>query len=151
MSGWDHPDPFVLRLQVLPEHIDVLDHANNTVYPQWCQDVGWAHSADLGMPPSAYQALDRAMALRHAHYEYILPALRGDTIEAGTWLLASDGKLNMRRHFQLRRAADGATLLRADWDLVCIRISTGRATRMPPEFLACYQPAVINAAPGSAA
>jgi acyl-CoA thioester hydrolase len=148
MSGWDHPDPFLLRLRVLPEHIDVLDHANNTVYPQWCQDVGWAHSTHLGMPPSAYRALDRAMVLRHAHYEYILPALCGDEIDAGTWLVASDGRLNMRRHFQLRRASDGVTLLRGDWELVCIRISTGRATRMPPEFLAAYQPAVINPSSG---
>jgi acyl-CoA thioester hydrolase len=65
-------------------------------------------------------------------------------------LVASDGKLNMRRHFQMRRAADGATLARGDWDLVCIRISTGRATRMPAEFLACYQPAVINPDSGPA-
>ena len=147
MSGWDHPDPFLLQLRVLPEHIDVLDHANNTVYAQWCQDVAWEHSASLGMPPSAYRELDRAMALRHAHYEYLLPALVEDTILAGTWLVASDGRLTMRRHFQLRRAADGATLLRGDWDLVCIRISTGRATRMPPEFLACYQPAIIQTEP----
>jgi acyl-CoA thioester hydrolase len=149
MSGWDHPDPFLLRLRVLPEHIDVLDHANNTVYAQWCQDVAWQHSAHLGMPPSAYRTLDRAMALRQAHYEYILPALRDDAVDAGTWLVASDGRLNMRRHFQLRRARDGATLFRGDWDLVCIRISTGRATRMPPEFLASYQPAVINLVSGS--
>ena len=147
MSDWDHPDPFLLRLQVLPEHIDVLDHANNTVYAQWCQDVAWQHSAMLGMPPSAYRELDRAMALRHAHYEYILPALAGDEIEAGTWLVGSDGRLNMRRHFQLRRRADGETLFRGDWDLVCIRISSGRAVRMPPEFLSAYGPAVIPAAP----
>jgi acyl-CoA thioester hydrolase len=151
MSGWDHADPFVLRLQVLPEHTDLLGHANNTVYPQWCQDVAWQHSTHLGMPPSGYEALDRAMVLRHAHYEYILPALPGETIEVGTWLVTSDGKLNMRRHFQLRRAPDGTTLFKGDWDLVCVRISTGRATRMPPEFLACYQPAVITPSPGSAA
>ncbi len=149
MSDWDHPDPFVLRLRVLPEQIDLLDHANNTVYTQWCQDVAWEHSTLLGMPPSAYRALDRAMALRKAHYEYILPALLDEAIEAGTWLVASDAKLNMRRHFQLRRSSDGATLFRGDWELVCIRISTGRATRMPPEFLACYEPAVIRTPSGT--
>lgn len=147
MSDWDHPDPFLLRLQVLPEHIDVLGHANNTVYAQWCQDVAWRHSGSLGMPPSAYRELDRAMALRHAHYEYILPALQGEDIEVGTWLVGSDGRLNMRRHFQLRRRSDGGTLFRGDWDLVCIRISSGRAVRMPPEFLSAYGPAVIHAAP----
>lgn len=144
MSGWDHPDPFVQGFRVLPEHIDILEHANNTVYAHWCQDVAWRHSGHLGMPPSAYLELDRAMALRSAHYEYLLPALLHEEINAGTWLVASDGRLNMRRHFQLRRASDGATLLRGDWELVCIRISTGRPTRMPPEFIACYQPAVIG-------
>jgi acyl-CoA thioester hydrolase len=145
MNGWDHPDPFLERVLVLPGHIDVLGHANNTVYVDWCQQVAWQHSAALGLPPSSYRELDRAMALREAHYAYLLPALIGEEIEVGTWLTASDARLHMRRHFQMRRCTDGATLFRGDWELVCIRIGTGKPVRMPQIFLDCYEPAVLRA------
>lgn len=145
MSGWDHPDPFLHCVRVLPSHIDVLGHANNTVYVDWCQDVAWRHSASLGLPPSAYRELDRAMALREARYSYLLPALLGEELDLGTWLTASDARLNMRRHFQICRSSDGATVFRGDWDLVCIRISTGKPVRMPEAFIACYEPAVLRA------
>jgi len=44
MSAWDFPDPFTQTVRVLGTHIDVLAHANNAVYVNWCQDVAWAHS-----------------------------------------------------------------------------------------------------------
>jgi len=50
----------------------------------------------------------------------------------------------MSRHFQVRRGADGATLFRGDWELVCIRISTGKPVRMPQAFVDGYLPAVIG-------
>ena len=144
MNDWDHADPFRHRVQVEPGNIDILEHANNTAYVDWCQQAAWLHSEALGMPPSAYRALDRAMAVQRASYEYLVAAVAGDAIDIGTWLVASDARLSMRRHFQMCRAADGATLFRGDWDLVCIRISTGKPARMPPEFLAAYEPAVIG-------
>ena len=145
MNGWDHPGPFLQRVAVLATHIDVLEHANNAVYVEWCQQVAWTHSTQLGMPPTAYRELDRAMAVQRASYEYLLAAIEGEEIDIGTWITASDGRLSMRRHFQMLRRPDGATLFRGDWDLVCIRISSGKPARMPPEFLACYEPAVIRA------
>lgn len=144
MSGWDHPAPFLHRVRVEDRHIDLLEHANNAAYVDWCQTAAWAHSAALGMPPSAYRTLDRAMAVRRANYEYLAAALAGDTIEIGTWLTASDARLHMTRHFQFRRDGDGTTLFRGDWELVCIRITTGKPVRMPAEFLRCYEPAVIG-------
>jgi acyl-CoA thioester hydrolase len=44
----------------------------------------------------------------------------------------------MERRFQLRRVADGETLMRGRWGLVCIEISSGKPRRMPPEFVAAY-------------
>ena len=49
----------------------------------------------------------------------------------------------MERRFQLIRDADGATLLRGCWHLVCIEISSGRVRRMPLEFIQTYIPAVV--------
>ncbi len=144
MPGWDYPQPWVHAVRVLPAHIDVLGHANNIAYIGWCQDAAWRHSAALGLAPDGYRALDRAMVVRSARYEYLLAAVAGDELEVGTWLTGSDGRLQMSRHFQVRRGADGATLFRGDWELVCIRISTGKPVRMPQAFVDGYLPAVIG-------
>jgi acyl-CoA thioester hydrolase len=145
MKRWDYPDPFVHELRVRPDHIDLLDHANNMAYIAWCQETAWLHSAALGLAPGSYRELDRAMAVRTARYEYLSSATAGEELRVGTWLTGSDGRLQMTRHFQIRRRSDGATLFRGDWGLVCIRISTGRPVRMPEVFLARYLPAVISA------
>ena len=49
MNGWDFKAPFTLSLRVLPEHIDGLEHTNNAVYVNWCEEVAWAHSESLGL------------------------------------------------------------------------------------------------------
>ncbi len=97
-----------------------------------------------------YRRLDRAMAIRRGEYDYLLPSAQGEALTLATWLCASDGKLTMERRFQLVRDSDRATILRGRWDLVCIELSSGRARRMPPEFLDIYLPAMTVAAPASA-
>lgn len=145
MTDWDRPSPFTLALAPAAEHIDGLGHTNNAVYVQWCEQVAWAHSEALGLSLEDYRRLDRAMAIREGHYDYLLPSFAGEALVLGTWLTASDGKLTMERRFQLRRASDGVTLLRGRWMLVCIELGSGRPKRMPPEFLGVYEAAVVPA------
>jgi acyl-CoA thioester hydrolase len=140
---WDHPHPFTLALAPQPDDIDGLNHTNNAVYVRWCEQAGWAHSETLGLTLDDYRRLDRAMAIRRGEYDYLLPTLPGEELTLATWLFAGDGKISMERRFQLIRSRDGATVLRGRWDLVCIAMSTGRACRMPPEFLAAYLPPVV--------
>jgi acyl-CoA thioester hydrolase len=106
MNDWDFPSPFTLALTPAAEHIDGLAHTNNAVYVQWCEQAGWAHSEALGLSLDDYRRLDRAMAIREGHYDYLLPSFEGEALVLGTWLTASDGKLTMERRFQLRRASD---------------------------------------------
>jgi len=141
---WDYPSPFTLALTPAPQHIDGLGHTNNAVYVQWCEQAGWAHSEALGLSLADYRRLDRAMAIREGQYDYLLPSFEGEALVLGTWLTASDGKLTMERRFQLRRESDGATLMRGRWALICIEISSGRPKRMPMEFLARYEAAVVT-------
>lgn len=144
---WDHPNPFTLAVAPRPEDIDGLAHTNNAVYVQWCEKVAWAHSEALGLGLAEYRALDRAMAIHRASYDYLLPTGLGDTLTVGTWLLASDGKLAMQRGFQLVRERDGATVLRGRWELVCIDIAQGRPRRMPPVFVETYGRALVCLTP----
>jgi acyl-CoA thioester hydrolase len=135
---WDHPHPFTLPVSPRAEDIDGLNHTNNAVYVQWCEKVAWAHSEALGLGLADYRRLDRAMAIRSSHYDYLLPTVLGDELTLATWLVASDGRLTMERRFQLIRDRDGATVMRGRWDLVCIELGSGQPRRMPPEFRTAY-------------
>ena len=142
--AWDYPQPFTVALAPAPADIDGLNHTNNAVYVRWCEQIGWAHSASLGLTLADYQRLDRAMAIRRGEYDYLLPTFAGEALTLATWLVGGDGKLAMARHFQLVRDSDQATVLRGRWDLICIEMSSGRARRMPPEFLAAYLPPCVQ-------
>ena len=142
---WDYPQPYTLPRVPQTADIDGLNHTNNAVYVRWCEQVGWAHSAALGLTLDDYRRLDRAMAIRRGEYDYLLPTALDEPLLLGTWLVAGDGKLSMARRFQLVRERDGATVLRGRWDLVCIEISSGRPRRMPQEFLDAYMPVVVAA------
>jgi len=135
---WDYPQPFLQTLAPRKEDIDGLNHTNNAVYVRWCEQIGWAHSESLGLGIEDYRRLDRAMAIRRGEYDYLLPTFEGEALTLATWLAGGDGKLVMERRFQLVRDRDAATVLRGRWDLVCIEMSSGRARRMPQEFLDAY-------------
>jgi acyl-CoA thioester hydrolase len=136
---WDYPNPFTLSVVPQADDIDSLDHTNNGAYVRWCEKVAWAHSEKLGLSVADYRRLDRAMAIRRAEYDYLLPTQRDDRLTLATWLFTGDGKLTLERRFQLIRDRDEATILRGRWELVCIEVSSGRARRMPPEFIRAYE------------
>ncbi|MBV8783269.1 MAG: acyl-CoA thioesterase [Gammaproteobacteria bacterium] len=144
MSGWDLADPFCLELEVRPEDIDAYGHVNNAVYLTWLDRTAWAHSAALGMPLERCLQLRRGMAAHRIEIDYLTAAHVHQSVQAGTWIVASDGRLRVQRRFQLRRGAD--TLVRAAVQYVCISLDSGRAVRMPEEFVRCYRmPAAATA------
>jgi acyl-CoA thioester hydrolase len=135
---WDLPGPHVTTLVVAAADIDAYEHVNNAVYVTWLDRAAWSHSAALGLPVERCLELDRGMAVLRSVISYLRPALLGDTVQVATWLLAADYKLRARRRFQLRRASDGVTLVRAEVEYVCIELSSGRPMRAPPEFRERY-------------
>ncbi|PTQ73726.1 thioesterase family protein [Pseudomonas sp. GV071] len=142
--NWDLPTPFVIDLSVAADDIDGLGHANNAVYVSWLERCAWRHSQSLGLDLVEYRRLDRAMAVVRHEVDYLASAYEGDELQVATWIIESDQKLRMSRHFQLIRPADGVTLLRAKTTFVCIELSSGKPKRMPQEFLDGYGPAVLN-------
>jgi len=143
-DNWDHPRPFTLHTRVTAEDIDGLNHTNNTVYVKWCEQVAWAHSVSLGLDLNSYQQLNRAMAITRAEYNYLRASHEGQEVVAGTWITQWDKKLTMKRHFQIIRIEDGATLLRANMLFACIDLTSGRPRRMPQEFIEGYGAVVLS-------
>jgi acyl-CoA thioester hydrolase len=143
---WEYPNPHILCTQVQVEDIDGLNHTNNAVYVDWCQQAAWAHSVALGLDLNRYRELDRAMAITHSEFHYLQASREGDEIAIATWIVDWDRKLTMARRFQVVRLADGVTLLRAGMRFACIELSSGRPRRLPKEFITGYGPAVLGEA-----
>ena len=139
-APFDFPAPHVIELSVQTEHIDAYGHVNNAVYLSWLDHVAWSHSASLGVPLEQCLTLRRGMAAQRIEIDYLRAALRGDRIQAATWIVSVDGRLRAKRRFQIKRVADGATLARARIDYVCINLDSGRAVRMPESFARAYVP-----------
>ena len=141
---WDYPHPHSLAVTVGEEHIDGLEHCNNAVYVTWCEQVAWDHTNTLGLDLAAYRRLNRAMVITRSEFEYLKASRLGDALVAATWIVDWDRKLTMQRRFQIVRPADGATVLRARMDFACVEFTTGKARRLPPEFIEGYGPAVLD-------
>ena len=135
---WDWPDPFIHETRVEKQHIDDFQHTNNVVYLTWMAKTAWEHSKALGLDFGTYARLNRGMVVRRHELEYLAASREGERVAIGTWITGNDGRLRLRRRFQMVNADTGETLLRGLTDFVCINIETGRATRMPPEFVATY-------------
>ena len=142
--SWTLPDPFVIDIVVQSEDIDGLGHANNAVYVSWLERCAWRHSQSLGLDLAEYRRLDRAMAVLRHEIDYLASAYEGDQLQMATWIVESDQRLKMTRHFQLKRPADDLTLLRAQTTFVCIELSSGKPKRMPAEFIDGYGPALTG-------
>jgi len=133
------PSPYIAAMAVAVADIDSYGHVNNAVYMSWFDRAAWEHSASLGLPVARCLQLDRGMAVVRTVIAYLRPALRGDMVQVATWLLPADGKLRVRRRFQVRRAA-GTTLARAEIEYACLELSSGRPARWPAEFRENYAP-----------
>lgn len=135
---WQHPAPFVLGIEVGAEHIDEFAHVNNVVYVGWLEQCAWAHSRALGLTLDDFIRLDRGMLVVRHEIDYLAAARVGEHLELGTWIVECDGRLSISRQFQLRRPADGVTLLRARTRFVCAELSSGRPRRLPAAFAERY-------------
>jgi acyl-CoA thioester hydrolase len=144
--SWYLPDPFVIDICVNCDDIDGLGHANNAVYVSWLERCAWRHSQRLGLDLVEYRRLDRAMAVLRHEIDYLAAAYENQELQMATWIVESDQRLKMTRHFQLVRPSDATTLLRAQTTFVCIQLSTGRPKRMPPEFIEGYGQALLPSA-----
>ncbi|MFK7862709.1 MAG: acyl-CoA thioesterase [Pseudohongiellaceae bacterium] len=135
---WQYPSPFTFDLTVDKQDIDGLNHTNNACYVRWCESAAWKHSSSLGLDIADYQRLNRGMALHSAEYQYFLPSFESDQLRVATWLVGSDKKLRLNRHFQINKLSTGQCIMKAEWALICVTVSSGKATRFPKEFLDAY-------------
>ncbi len=134
LEAWDYPNPFIIEVTAEETDIDSYNHVNNSVYVRWFDECARDHSKAVGVDTDAAAELGNGMAVRESNIQYLSSAYLGDKVLVANWIVKNDGRLRATRHFQLIRQSDGATLVRAKLDYVCIDIATGKPCRMPKLF-----------------
>ena len=136
--AWDLPEPFVIEVKVVADDIDDYGHANNAVYLRWLDAIAWAHAEAVGIGRQGHLEVRRGMAAHRTELQYVAPAMLGDRLLVGDWIVYNDQRLRAWRRFQIVRPSDGATLLRALTQYVCIDLDTGRPRRLPEAYRENY-------------
>jgi acyl-CoA thioester hydrolase len=128
---------FQLDLVVRDDDIDVLGHASNIAFVRWIQDVAMAHSASVGLGLEAYQRLGAVFVVARHEIDYLRPVLRGDALQARTWI-SSVMAAKCHRRTELVRAADGQIVAQGLTTWGYIELAGGRPRRIPEEVRVAF-------------
>lgn len=131
-------ETFRLELTVTPEDIDALGHASNIAFVRWIQDVAVAHSAALGLGLEAYQRMGAVFVVVRHEIDYLRPALRGDVLEARTWI-STVMAAKCLRSTELARKGDGQVLARGVTTWGFVEMATGRPRRITEEVRGAFE------------
>lgn len=131
-------ETFRLELTVTPEDIDALGHASNIAFVRWIQDVAVAHSAALGLGLEAYRRMGAVFVVVRHEIDYVRPALRGDVLEARTWI-STVMAAKCLRSTELVRKSDGQVLARGVTTWGFVEMATGRPRRITDEVRGAFE------------
>ncbi len=95
-----------LPFDVVDDDIVALGHASNIAFVRWIQEVAIAHSSAVGLSLDAYQRLGAVFVVVRHEIDYLRPGLRGDVVEARTWI-SSVMAAKCHRATELVRKSDG--------------------------------------------
>jgi acyl-CoA thioester hydrolase len=132
---------FRVELIVRDEDIDVLGHANNVVIVRWIQDVAVAHAAAVGFDVDAFRRVGGVFVVARQEVDYLRPVLRGDAVEARTWI-SSFMVAKCVRATELVRRADGELVARARTTWGFVDVAEGWPKRVPDVVRDAFAPYV---------
>jgi acyl-CoA thioester hydrolase len=128
---------FRLAFSVSEADIDSLGHASNIAYVRWIQDAAVGHSEALGLDLAAYQRIGAVFVVVRHEIDYLRPALRGEALEARTWISSAMAAKCMRAT-ELVRVSDAALLARSMTTWGFIEVATGRPRRIPDDVRTAF-------------
>lgn len=137
VSRVSDPPSFHLDFEVGDGDIDILGHASNVAFVRWIQDIAVAHSTAVGLDLAAYQRLGAVFVVVRHEIDYVRPALRGDVVEARTWLPVVTAA-KCQRATQLVRKRDGQLLAKGLTTWGFVELATGRPKRIVEEVRSAF-------------
>jgi acyl-CoA thioester hydrolase len=115
--------------------IDMLGHASNLAFVRWIQDVAVAHSEAVGFGFEAYRRIGGVFVVVRHEIDYLRPALRGDELEARTWI-SSVQAAKCQRTTEIARAQQLLARSVTTWGF--IEATSGRPRRIPEELRVAF-------------
>lgn len=137
LSGWRLPPQYIVSTRVRDSEIDDFNHVNNVVYLGWMARTAWEHSKFLGFDFAAFEARDCGFVVTRHEIDYRAAAMAGEQVHIATWVSINDGKLELRRRFQML-ADDGRELALGMTQFAPMRLSTAKAMRMHKDYVTGY-------------
>ena len=137
LDGWLLPPQFILSVDVRDSDIDDFNHVNNVVYLGWMARTAWSHSKALGFDFEAFRARDCGFVVTRHEIDYRAAAMAGERVHIATWIGLNDGRLKLRRRFQML-SGDGRELARGMTQFAAMKLSTARAMRMHADYVKGY-------------
>lgn len=129
---------YVEEFDVPPDAIDRNGHVNNVAFVQWMQEVATRHFASGGGEP-LMEAAGATWVARWHRVDYLAPGFAGERLQVRTWIV-DFGRARSLRRYEFRRARDGALLVRAETEWVCVRSDNGRPCAIPEAIKAAFVP-----------
>ena len=136
--NWCVAPQHIFSIAVRERDIDVFNHVNNVVYLRWMADTAWDHSKALGFDFAAYEARDCGFVVTRHEIDYRQAALADDIVHVATWISGNDGRLKLRRRFQMISEQTGRTLAFGMTEFASMKLSTARAGRMHEDYATGY-------------
>lgn len=130
-----HEQSFAVRY----DECDPYGHVNHVSYLRYMQDAAFAASAAAGYDFARYREINRTWLVRETDIEYLRPLLYGDHVIVKTWV-EDFRRVRSRRAYELRRAADGEMVARAQTEWVFLEAERLRPATIPPEMMAAFFP-----------
>ncbi len=136
--NWLAPPQYLTDRRVRAQDVDDFNHVNNVVYLGWMAYAAWQHSKHLGFDFDAFRQHDCGFVVTRHEIDYRAACFADDTVTIATWITDNDQKLRLWRRFQLVSSATGQTLAFGKTGFASMRISTGKACRMPVDYARGY-------------
>ena len=126
---------FEYILEVLPEHLDELQHVNNVVYVQFMQEVAdkhWKHFVPKELNDGVI------WVVRRHEIDYLNQALLGDQLLIRTWT-GEHSTVTWDRHYEIVRPSDQKRIITAKSVWVLLDKTTSRPKRIDAAVLDLFK------------
>lgn len=138
MNGFvDEKKVFHLEIPVLETDADVFEHANNTRYIGWMQEIAIAHSVFYGWDDQRYLDYGGGWFVRRHIVDYIHPVYPGETLLGETWV-ESMKHVSCVRKYRFTRKSDGRLISNAETCWAFVSFKTGKPFRVPEEIRSLF-------------
>ena len=134
---------FQTVITVLPTDADEFEHANNTRYIHWMQQVAIEHSTALGWDAQRYQENRTMWAVRRHIVDYIHPVYPGEKMLAETWVTEMKN-VSCIRKYRFTREKDGLLIAKAETCWAYISLDTGKPVRVPEDIKKLFAPPALE-------